>query len=273
MTPDGSPRTGTFSGRKFLSKGQSSYARPKSAIAFASAAASASQQQSTTSIRSYSSAAKARLKHTNLAELERVLEADTATVHNARREMDQSQQNEINRANKSLFAIKRESDLIFAKNNSKEKEYFHLLDEIKSYEEKINEFKQFDGHTNDILDKISIEHKKMTENIDAENRTKKMLTLMSTRMEKELDTLRAEIEDRLLFRESTEQDCKSSDQALLRIKQELIGEEKLLDILVKTRKTRLAERKKKIAELKRLVASGEMSASKIYQNFSMDSNR
>ena len=252
-------RTGTYSGRKFItSPVMKSFMRPKS---------SPMQRSSQRTMSDYTNAGKtlsrSKTRQTNIEDLERILALDTATIQNVRKEIDHAQKEEVAKAMKILSRLKRESDSLIAINELKERELANILDENKCHEFQISTNTALMNATRAKIKNLNEQQVKIYEKIAAEQRTRKMLNLMYTRNEKEIESFRMEYQSQTAIRDSKELELKSLLETVRLGKQDIQIEEHHLDVLIKARKNRQEDRTNKILQMRSIVADGELSVSKM----------
>jgi len=243
-------KTGTYSGRKFItSPVMKSFMRPKS---------SPMQRTTQRTISDYTNEGKtlsrSKTRQTNIEDLERILALDTATIQNVRKEIDHAQKEEVAKAMKILSGLKRESDSLFALNEFKERELANILDENKCHEFQVSTNSALLNGTRAKIKQLNEQHVKVFEKIAAEQRTKKMLNLIYTRNEKEIESFRIEYQTQINIRDSKELELKSLLETVRLGKQDMQIEEHHLDVLIKAKKNRQEERNNKILQMRSIVA-------------------
>jgi len=262
-SPQKPPSTGTYGGRKFVSSPdiKKISTRPKSSPMRLMSA----QQQESVHDRSVDTAsiARPRTRQANIDELERVLDLDIITMQNARRDINDAQKNELDKSMKLLTELKKESNALFASNEMKERELANLHVDIKCQEAKLASFISTDNNSRIKIKNFNEQHSRVLEKIAAEQRTRKMLNHIFNRNTKEIEQFRLDFQTLTANRESTEQEMRSVEEQNRLNRQDLLGEEKLLETFNRTRKVRTEERQLKIQQMKSIILDGELSVSRM----------
>ena len=209
---------------------------------------------------------------TSIEELDRMLEDDALALLNIKKEINNSQTEELEKLRGSLLAIRKEYDNYFVANNAKEKELQALLDKYNSLvgvDRATSSTQQFaKGAMNDLTEQTA----QVLDDLAAEQRTIKMQTLMIKRLDEEIGKCRIDIAKANVGVEHAKHDMQLAENNLQINRQYLLEQENQLEKLNQTLKSRKDQRENKISMLHSLSVEGEQSVAKL-QHSLMESTR
>lgn len=209
---------------------------------------------------------------TSIEELDKMLEDDALALLNIKKEINNSQTEELDKLRFSLLAIKKEYDNYFVANNAKEKELQTLLDKYNSLagvDRATNSTQQFaKGAMNDLTEQTA----QVLDDLAAEQRTIKMQTLMIKRLDEEIGKCRIDISKANIGVEHAKHDMQLAENNLQINRQYLVEQENQLEKLNQTLKSRKDQRENKIHMLHSLSVEGEQSVAKL-QHSLMETTR
>jgi chromosome segregation ATPase len=214
-------------------------------------------------------------KPATLEDIDRILEKDALDLTNMKREVVETQNAEIVKAQAALALIQREYDTVRVANNSKEKELSGIMDTIRTLQNvgaaRIDTI-QAAGDTKQSLHDDFFQTQ---DNLEAELRTLAMQTLMSTRLEKEIVETKMECSQVNAVHEVAKHDLSGLETTLRLCRQELLESEKELESLLATVKSRKEERETKMNMMFGIVSQSQSSVLKIKKvlDRSMDDNK
>ena len=204
--------------------------------------------------------------NTSIEEIDRMLEDDAFALLHIKKEITKSQQEELVKLRAAVLAIKKEYDTIFIQNNLLEKE-------VASYSVKIGtleEVERANNSTNDankeVVKSLEDRNAEVLEELAAEQRTIKMLSLMIKRYDEEMAECRLEAAKATTIVEHAKHDLEVCENNLQSNKQELVEQEIQLDKLGLTLKQRQDQRENKIHMLHTLSEDGEQSVARLQQS-------
>ena len=218
---------------------------------------------------------KAKVKSTENAtieELDQMLEDDALVLLNMKKDITNSQKDELLKLKESVLVIKKEFDSIFVANNAKEVQLKSMLDKhialVGVEKASVTTVADVQEVTQSLEEQANI----VLEEYDAEQRTIKMLMLMIKRLDKEISQCRIDTAKAVVMVEHAKHDVVITDAALQVSRQELSDQDAQLDKLNATLKSRKEQREQKINMLHSLSVDGENSVARL-QNSIMENSR
>jgi len=203
---------------------------------------------------------------TNIDELDRILEADTQVLMNMKKDIHESQHQEVLKAEKSIAELKKMHDALYINNNMKEKQLKSYYDKIKTLEDVSNAANEVDDETNKALKSLNGQLEVVLENLTAENRTHKMICHMHERILKEISSSHIESVKLTEEVERVKHDLGNLNNTLRLSKQELGEEEKSYNQLLASSKSRKEQRDVKLIELQSIVEEGDKAVTLIHDS-------
>ena len=209
---------------------------------------------------------KKRKAVTNIDELDRILEADTQVLMNMKKDIHESQHQEVLRVEKGIAELKKLHDALFINNNVKEKQLKSYYDKIKTLEAVANAADEVDDETTKASKSLNDQLEVVLENLAAENRTNKMVSHMHERIMKEISVCHVESVKLTEEVERVKHDLGNLNNTLRLSKQELGEEEKSYNQLLSSSKSRKEQREVKLVELQAIVEEGDKAVSMIHES-------
>jgi hypothetical protein len=209
---------------------------------------------------------KKRKAITNIDELDRILEADTQVLMNMKKDIHQSQHQEVLKAEKGIAELKKLHDSLFINNNVKEKQLKSYYDKIKTLEAVANAAEEVDDVTAKASKSLNDQLEVVLENLAAENRTNKMVSHMHERIMKEISVCHVDSVKLTEEVERVKHDLGNLNNTLRLSKQELGEEEKSYNQLLSSSKSRKEQREVKLVELQAIVEEGDKAISLIHDS-------
>lgn len=195
--------------------------------------------------------------------LEKMLENDAAALLNMRKDITLAQQAEVEKARKSLASLQKECDNARIQNDLKDRELADLLDQIKALKvEELRVLSTREAARKDIA-ALNEQLLEVQDNMLAERRTHNVLSYMKIRLEEEIMQCRLKGHDITQQLDLARSEANGVESTLRLCKQELMEEEKLVDTLQKSVRSRGEQRRVKMGELQSIVMEGENSVARV----------
>lgn len=206
---------------------------------------------------------KPRRQHTTLEELDRMLEDDALGLLNMKKEMQQNQDVELNKSLTLLADLKKEYNALKIANDEKHKSISKINDRITELTGIQHSNLALGVDYDDIFNEIRSRMEAITEHLEAEARTSKMLGLMLKRLDEEINVCRTNTSNVSLSFENSTHEYNLLQNALTQSKHELAELEKRLEKMTSTVRMRRAEREVRMEALNTIVMEGQNSYQKV----------
>ena len=193
-------------------------------------------------------------------ELDRMLEDDHLAMLSMKKEIGAAQKREIAGAGKEMMKLQKEHDAIKMANDIKERELANINDSIKQLGTLENDALNKTLQVNDEVTAIKNGLGKVNQDVEAEQRTLKMLTLISKRLTDEIAATRVETSGVQFDIDLVKHELIACESTIGLSKQELAVQEKQVSNLNSVTKARREDRTSKIKQLRKIVDDGEQSA-------------
>ena len=193
----------------------------------------------------------------DVEELARLLDSDKTALMNMKRDLNESQQQQITKFREGLYRVKWDFDHVRVANNTKEKTLLELAGRLKMFLG-VSEAENETGLKAEEVKKnlqLALEHAE--EDLAAEMRTQRMFNLMNYRLDEETNDVRAEAAQIHLAMEVCKFEYTNTDSLLRVSKSELLEQEKILENLSSNMKQRMIFRKEKHQVINSVVLGGE----------------
>ena len=209
----------------------------------------------------------------SMDDLERMLQNDHVALLCMKKDIGDAQQEEIKKAKKELLKLQNEYDELSLNNNNKEKQLKNTKDSIAQLAELANvaldSTVAVQGESNNIQSQLN----KVNTNLEAEQRTLKMLTLISKRLQNEITECRVGTTAVEFDLDLKKHENVATNSTLLLSRQELAVQEKQAADLAATVKARRDERMAKMKQLKGIVNDGQSSVEFVKNKSVADAER
>ena len=196
---------------------------------------------------------------TTMDELDRMLDKDHIALLSMKKDIGEAQKQEITKSGRELLNLQKEYDALRIANGLKEKELAKITDDIVQLRGLESVACSTTTIVQDEVSGIKSELKRVNDDLDAEQRTLKMLTLISKRLTDEIAECRVQTTKVQFDLDIVKHEVVASESTLTLSRQELAVQEKQVDSLLKIVKARREERSAKLKQLKTIVADGEAS--------------
>ena len=194
----------------------------------------------------------------DVEELTRLLESDKTALMNMKRDLNESQHQQITKFREGLYRIKWEFDHLRVANNTKEKTLLELAGRLKMFLG-VSEAENETGLKADEVKKnLQVSLEQAEEALAAEMRTARMMNLMNLRLDEETNQVRAEASQIHLAMETCKFEYTNTDSLLRVSKSELFEQEKILENLSTNMRQRMIFRKEKHQVINSVVLGGEL---------------
>lgn len=197
-----------------------------------------------------------------------MLEDDALVLLNMKKDITNSQKDELLKIKMSVLAIKKEYDTIHVANNYKETQ-------LKSLEDRYTALSNVEQSTfstcvevDELTNSLKEQAEKVLEEYEAEQRTIKMITLMLRRLDKEISQCRIDTAKVVILVEHAKHDVSLTEVAVQASRQEVADQEAQLEKLNATLKSRKDQREQKIHMLHNLSHEGENSVARLQNSIS-----
>jgi chromosome segregation ATPase len=232
-------KSGTFKGRKFVEVNHSASAED------------------------VNSGKRGRKPNVDVNDLDKMLENDAAALQNMRKDIQKAQEAEMGKCRTNLSAMRKEYDTLCTTNTK----YAHDIAELRDTKIILDGLVEGQQQSREkylaIINDINDELKDVEDNIEAESRTKDMMSFVSNRLDAEI--MDCKVKSHALTAAYTQLKSEYSGlESTLRLSRlELSGEERRVESLIKTVKDRSQQRQAKMSELQSMVMEGEDSITRV----------
>mmetsp|Transcript_14047 Transcript_14047/g.21000 ORF Transcript_14047/g.21000 Transcript_14047/m.21000 type:complete len:617 (-) Transcript_14047:179-2029(-) len=212
------------------------------------------------------SRARGKKMNSNIDDLDKLLENDAAALLNMKKEINQAQSAEMEKARTALAALQKEYDGIRTANVVKERELADVLDSKKVLEGfMVTQEENMSSHNRAIAG-IESDLDAVEDSIQAEARTRSMLTYLSNRLEQDIMDCKAQSHVLTQQLNQAKAEYTGLESTLRLSKHELAAEERHVEVLTKTVKSRTDQRQQKMQELQSMVMEGKQSVERVRQS-------
>jgi hypothetical protein len=199
----------------------------------------------------------------NIEEIDKMLEADSITLINIKKEISASQNDELVKLQDSILAVKKEYDNYLLTNSMKEREYQALVDQYNT----LTNLDKADSSTVEaaqaVMRSLRAQAAEVVDDLAAEQRTFKMQNLMIKRLDLEIGRCRLDTSKAIVSLDHAKHDMSLAETALQANRQDLIDQEVAFEKLTTTLKNRKDQRENKMNILNNISMEGESSALKL----------
>jgi hypothetical protein len=202
-------------------------------------------------------------ENATIEELDHMLEEDALVLLNMKKEINKSQNEELEKLKVSVLAIKKEYDSIFVANNMKEVQLKSLQDSEAALAGVEKAAYSSSAEVNQLAQSLQEQSEIVNEEYEAEQRTTKMLTLMIKRLDKEVAQCRIDTSKAVVAVDHAKHDLQITEVSASANRQELLDQEAQLEKLNSALKARKQQREQKINMLHNLSAEGESSVARL----------
>ncbi|CAE7464324.1 unnamed protein product, partial [Symbiodinium microadriaticum] len=204
-----------------------------------------------------------RKPNVDVNDLDKLLENDAAALQNMRKDIKNAQTAEMDKARANLSAIRKEYDTLCTFNAKHASKIAELRDKKMILEGLVEAQQQGREKYIGIIDAISEDLREVEENTEAEERTKNMMAFMRNRLDSEI--MECKIKSHSLTATCTQLRAEFNGlESTLRLSRlELSSEERHMESLLKTAKSRSEQGQAKMHELQVMVQEGEDSIARV----------
>jgi chromosome segregation ATPase len=202
----------------------------------------------------------------SMEEIDKMLEDDAFALLNIKKEITNSQQDELTKLRVAVMAAKKEYDSMHIANNILEKE-------VNSFQAKIISLQGVDKSSlannfamQDVVNDLAERNSEVLTELAAEQRTIKMLSLMIKRYDAEIAQCRLDTAKANTHVEHAKHDLTVCEHSAQNHRQELLELEMEHEKMQSTVKQRQDQREGKITMLHTLSAEGEQSVARLQQS-------
>lgn len=207
-------------------------------------------------------------ENATIEELDQMLEDDALVLLNMKKDITNSQKDELLKLKESVLTIKKEYDVIHVANNAKEVQLKALEDKFQTLnnveQATISTCADVDEQRRSLEDQAAI----VLEEYEAEQRTIKMITHMLKRLDKEISQCRMDTAKAVVLVDHAKHDVAITEVSLQASRQEVADQEAQLEKLNSTLKARKDQREEKINMLHGLSQEGENSVARLQNSMS-----
>lgn len=198
-----------------------------------------------------------------IEELDQILEDDALVLLNMKKDITNSQKDELLKIKMSVLTLKKEYDTLHVANNYKETQLKSVQDNYTTLCNVQQSTFSTCADVDDLTKSLQEQAEVVLEEYEAEQRTIKMISLMLRRLEKEISQCRIDTAKVTVLVDSAKHDVALTEVAVQASRQEVADQEAQLDKLNATLKARKDERDKKINVLHNLSHEGENSVARL----------
>lgn len=206
---------------------------------------------------------RGRKPNVDVNDLDKLLENDAAALQNMRKDIQRAQEAEMAKCRTNLASIRKEYDTLCTINTK----HAHQLAELKDTKIILEGLVEGQEHGREkylsIISGINDELRDVEENIEAENRTKQMMTFVSNRLDAEIMDCKVKSHALNATYAQLKSEYSGLESTLRLSRLELSGEERHVESLIKTVKDRSQQRQAKMGELQSMVMEGEESINRV----------
>jgi chromosome segregation ATPase len=203
-----------------------------------------------------------KINVSNISELQALLDRDADCIVNIRRDIVVAQERELDRAREALVKLKKLHDVARIGNKQKEHQLSTLNDKLRVVESFYETHKDTISAHQVILDELERKIAVVDENLTADRRTRKVLQLMSSRLEVEIERVKMRSLQVSQAMNLKRTELHGHEGAVRSHRQELRDEERKLAELMKLSKSRAAQRATRLAQLQSLALAEAMRSPK-----------
>lgn len=197
-----------------------------------------------------------------------MLEDDAFALLNIKKDIGLSQQEEITKLRAAVMAAKKEYDAMHIQNDIMEKDIAAVEVKISNLTE-VDRASSMNNYTmQEVVNNLTDRNAEVLEELAAEQRTVKMLTLMVKRYDAEIAQCRLDTVKATTQVEHAKHDLTVCEQNAQNARQELLEQEIQLTKLEATVKARRDQREGKKSMLHNLSVDGENSVARLQQTLS-----
>ena len=204
-----------------------------------------------------------RKPNVDVSDLDKLLENDAAALQNMRKEIKNAQLAEMENARANLAVIRKEYDTLSTYNAKHAHQIAELRDKKIVLEGLVESQHQCGEKYQKIINTLTEELREVEENIEAEERTKGVMAFMRNRLDAEIMDCKVKSHALTATLTQLKSEYNGLESTLRLSKLELSGEEKHVDALQKTVRSRTEQRQAKMQELQSMVQEGECSIARV----------
>lgn len=215
----------------------------------------------------------AAAENVTMEELDQILEQDALALLNIKKDIGSAQEVELKKLQDKLMKTKREYDALHMENTAKQRQLDAMKIKAstlqgveKASQESLNTVQ---GSMDSLISQTDV----VNEELAAEQRTIRMLTLLIKRLEGEIGQCRVDAAKTTVQLEHVRHDVTITDGNLATSRQELIEQEQQLDKLNTALSSRSDERERKLQMLHNISVDGEQSMVRLQQSLAAASSR
>jgi len=201
------------------------------------------------------------------------LEDDALVLLNMKKDITNSQKEELLKLKMSVLSIKKEHDTIYVANNAKETQLKSIQDRYTALANVEQSTVSSGADVEELTRSLREQADVVLEEYEAEQRTIKMITLMLRRLDKEISQCRVDTAKMTILVEHAKHDVSLTEVSVQASRQEVLDQEAQLDKLNATLKARKDQRDQKINMLHSLSHEGESSVARLQNSISEHTRR
>lgn len=202
----------------------------------------------------------------SIEDIDKMLEDDALAMLNIKKELNNVQIEELEKLRTSLRATKKEYDNLYVGNNFKETELKSNVNQYNSLMSVERATTCTQDMAKSIMGELTDQTSQVLDDLAAEQRTIKMITLMIKRLDEEIGQCRLDISKATVNMEHLVHDLQLAEHNLLLSRQQLLEQENQFEKLQSTLKSRKDQRDSKISMLHSMSLEGEQSVMKLQQS-------
>ena len=207
-------------------------------------------------------------ENASIEELDQILEDDALVLLNMKKDITNSQKEELLKLKMSVLSIKKEHDTIHVANNAKETQLKSIQDRYTALANVEQSTVSSGADVEELTRSLREQADVVLEEYEAEQRTIKMITLMLRRLDKEISQCRVDTAKMTILVEHAKHDVSLTEVSVQASRQEVLDQEAQLDKLNATLKARKDQRDQKINMLHSLSHEGESSVARLQNSIS-----
>lgn len=204
--------------------------------------------------------------NSSIEDIDKILEDDALALLNIKKEINHVQEEELDKLYVSVQHTKKEYDNLFVTNNFKEQELKSYVDQYNALAGVEKATVNTQEVTKSVMDDLTDQTAQVLDDLAAEQRTIKMITLMIKRLDEEIGACRLDISKASINVEHAQHDLGISEHNLMLARQALLEQENQLEKLQSSLKSRKDQRDKKINMLQSMSIEGEQSVMRLQQS-------
>lgn len=202
-------------------------------------------------------------ENATIEELDQMLEDDALVLLNMKKDITNSQKDELLKIKMTVLSIKKEHDTIHVANNLKETQLKSLQDKYTALANVEQSTASSSADVDELTKSLREQADVVLEEYEAEQRSIKMISLMLRRLEKEISQCRIDTAKVTILVEHAKHDVDLTEVSVQASRQEVSDQEAQLDKLNATLKARKDQRDQKISMLHGLSHDGENSVARL----------